>query len=417
MGLLKVTKDLFTVNETPSTDTATAEPAETGKTEITYQDYGYHQASLLGGSIAGLRVCLQKIYYDFKERIKNDKERQDELKKPMKVKLEEHKGDIERWENRIKKIKEEDLPALLRKIDTLKEDKKHIRENPQEIVGDLTGRPSFYIGCFILATLTVYLFVFYSSASYSTFFKEFKLGDIGVANAIFDAEALSNSLKRGITQLLLIITIPSVFLGLGYLIHKFQEEKGAQKYVKIATLILITFVFDGILAYEITEKIYDIKRYDIIDRVVPEYTIALAFHTINFWLIIFAGFIVYLIWGFVFDFVLAAHGKIDKVNVALKEKDKQIQDVNIQVSDLHTGVDKLTHYIDDAKTQIKKLQEAIAGVIIPGEFETCMYSFMAGWLAWMSGAGKSGTELDTAENIVREFIGTVTYTTPKIDDL
>lgn len=417
MGFLKVTKDLFAVNETSPADTAIAEPAETRRVEITYQDYGYQQASLLGGSIAGLRVCLQKIYYDFKERIKNDKEKQDELKKPMKVKLEEYKGDIERWENRIRKIKEEDLPTLHRRIDILKEEKKHLRENPQEIVGDLTGKPSFYIGCFILATLTVYLFVFYSSASYATFFKEFKLGDIGVANAIFDAEALSNSLKRGVTQLLLIITIPSVFLGLGYLIHKFQEEKGAQKYAKIATLILITFVFDGILAYEITEKIYDIKKYDIVDRVVPDYSIALAFHSINFWLIIFAGFIVYLIWGFVFDFVLAAHGKIDKVKVALREKDKQIQDTNVQVNDMNTGIDKLTHHVDDAKTQMKKLQEAIGGVIIPSEFEAYMYSFMAGWLAWMSGAGKSGAELDTAENIVREFISTITYTIPQTDAL
>ena len=414
MGLLKVTKDLFAVNETSPADTATAEPAETRRVEITYQDYGYQQASLLGGSIAGLRVSLQKIYYDFKERIKNDKERQDELKTPMRVKLEEHKGDIERWENRITKIKEEDLPVSKRRIETLKEEKKYLREHPQEIVSDLTGKPSFYIGCFILASLTIYLFVFYSSASYSTFFKEFSLNTIGIANSIFDAQALSKSLQDGITELMLIVTIPSVFLGLGYLIHKLQEEKGNKKYLKIALLVFVTFVFDGIMAFEITKKIYDIKRENGFYNQ-PDYTISLALQSINFWLIIFAGFVVYLIWGFVFDFVLVAHSKMDKVKVALREKDKQIEDVNKQVSEFNTEIDKLNHHIDDTKTQIKKLQEALNGVIIPSEFETCLYSFMAGWLAWMSGAGKSGAELDTAEAIVVAFIGTITYSDLKID--
>lgn len=414
MGLLKVTKDLFTVNETPSTDTATAEPAETGRTEITYQDYGYHQASLLGGSIAGVRVCLQKIYYDFKEKIKNDKERQEELKMPRRVKLEEHKGDIDRWENRIKKLKEEDLPELKRRVETLKEEKKYLREHPQEIVSDLTGKPSFYIGCFILSVLTIYLFVFYSSASFSAFFKKFDPAKIEVANAIFDADALSQSFERGVMQLLLIITIPSVFLALGYLIHKFQEDKKVGNNLRIGVLILVTFVFDGIMAYEITEKIYDINRVKDFTNL-PDYSMALALQTVNFWMIIFAGFVVYLVWGFVFDFVLAAHGKMDKVKVALKEKEKQIQDVNKQLSDLGIEVDKLNHHIDDAKTQIKKLQEILSGVVIPSEFETCLYSFMAGWLAWMSGAGKSGTELDAAESVVVSFINTITYSDIKTE--
>lgn len=412
MGLLKLTKDLFAIKEPPPVPEK-KEEQEVKREKISYQEYGLHQASMLGGSIPGLRVCLQKVYFDFKDRIKDDHEKQEELKRPARIKLEEHKGDIERWENKIKKIKEEDIPRYKQRIETLKEEMSHIRKNPQEIIGDQTGKPSFIIGATILIFLTVYLFVFYSSASYSAFFKEFTQNEIGVANSIFDAQAISKAIKDGVMELVLILTIPFVFLGLGYLIHKLQEEKGFQKFIKIAALILVTFAFDGILAYEITEKIYNIKKGNSFADM-PEFSVPLALRSINFWLIIFAGFIVYLIWGFVFDFVLAAYGKIDKVKVALQEKDRLIEDTTKQIYELNEEIDKIGHQVDHAKTEIKKLNETVNSVIIPREFELEAFSFMAGWLAWMKGNGRPHSDQEVAEAVVQEFVSVAIYNYPKI---
>jgi hypothetical protein len=112
MGLLKLSKELFAVKEPPSSQ---PEKKEEIKEQISFQEYGLHQASMLGGSIPGLRVCLQKVYYNFKERIKDDLDKQDELKKPARIKVEEHKGDIDRWENKIKRIQDEDIPRLNKK--------------------------------------------------------------------------------------------------------------------------------------------------------------------------------------------------------------------------------------------------------------------------------------------------------------
>lgn len=413
MGLLKLTKDLFAIKETPPPPVEKKE--EEKKEKISYQDYGLHQASMLGGSVPGLRVCLQKVYFDFKERIKDDHVKQEELKRPARIKLEEYKGNIEQWENKIRKIKEEDIPRLKQRIEVLKSEIAHIRKNPQEIIGDQAGKPSFYIGSIILIFLTVYLFVFYSSASYSAFFKQFTQNEIGVANSIFDGQAISKAVNDGVMELILILTIPFVFLGLGYLIHKFQEEKGYKKLAKIAMLIMVTFMFDAILAYEITEKIYNIKKDNSFNSM-PDFSIPLALSSINFWLIIFAGFIVYLIWGFVFDFVLAAFGKIDKVKVAIKEKEQLIEDTRIQIGKLEEEVASMNHKIDHAKTEIKKLNETLHSVIIPREFELEAYSFMAGWLAWMKGNGKPHTELEAAESIVQEFVNVAIYNYPKISN-
>jgi len=407
MGILKITKGLFAVNEPPP-----APPVKKEEEKISYQEYGHHQAYALGGSIPGLRVCLQKLYFNFKERTKNNHERQEELKKPIRITVEEHKGHIDRWENKIKKLREEDIPVIKQRIETLKEEKAHIRKNPQEVIGDLTGKPSFYIGAIILVFLTLYLFVFYSSASYSAFFKKFLPNEIGVANSIFDAQAISKALKDGLAELLLILTIPFVFLGLGYLIHKMQELKGFMKFVKIATLVLVTFIFDGILAYHITEAIYEVKRENNFNNL-RDFSISMAMQSVNFWLIIFSGFIVYLIWGFVFDFVLEAFGKIDKVKVALNEKDRQIDESLKRLNELTLDIDNMSHQIDISKTQIKKLNETLISVIIEPEFEQDVFNFMAGWLAWMKGSGKNHTELESAESAVQEFVNVAIYNYPK----
>lgn len=405
---------MFAVRETPPVSPPPPTPEEK-KSIKNYQDYGLHQAYLLGGSVPGLRVCLHKVYFEFKERIKDDHDKQEELKRPARIKLEEHKGNINRWENKIKSLREESIPTTKQKIESLKEEKAHIRKNPQDITGELSGKPSFYIGSIILIFLTIYLFVFYSSASYSAFFKEFSRNEIGVANSIFDAQAISKAIKDGVMELMLILTIPFVFLGLGYLIHKLQELKGYRKYFKIVALILVTFIFDAILAYEITEKIYRIKQDNSFEKI-QDYTIAIAFSAINFWLIIFAGFIVYLIWGFVFDFVLEAFGKIDKVKVALQEKDQQIEDCLKQINEWTVDIEKMNHRVDDTKTQIKKLNETLNSVIIPREFEQDAFGFMSGWLTWMKGNGKTHAELETAESIVQEFVSVAIYNYPTINN-
>ena len=139
-----------------------------------YPEYGFIQASRLDGTLAGLRVCLHKIYQDYKQEIKDDTAKQEELKRPHRMKIEERRGDIARLEKRIEKIHSEEIPKTKEKIEQLKEEISHIRKNPEEITGDKTNKVSFFIGAFILFFLTVYLFVFYSSASYSAFFKEFR---------------------------------------------------------------------------------------------------------------------------------------------------------------------------------------------------------------------------------------------------
>ena len=213
MDLSKIKKGLFAIKRTEEKGesiNSLPQQEQTGP-KITFTDYGFQQASRLGGTTPGLRTCLHKIYNDFKQEVKDDLAKQQDLKRPYKVKIEEYKGDTERLQLKIEKVKTEYIPKALNKIDRLKQELSAIKKNPQEVTGDDAGNASFVIGGIILLFLTVYLFIFYSSASYSAFFKEFSLNAIGVASSIFDPKALPNAYKDGLTELTLILTIPFVF--------------------------------------------------------------------------------------------------------------------------------------------------------------------------------------------------------------
>ena len=45
----------------------------------TFPEYGFIQASRLDGTLAGLRVCLHKIYQDFLQEIKDDAAKQADI--------------------------------------------------------------------------------------------------------------------------------------------------------------------------------------------------------------------------------------------------------------------------------------------------------------------------------------------------
>lgn len=390
-----------------------AAPAEVLERTPSYQDFvmidwydeGKAKAQNHGASETGLKTCIGKIYHNHKEILRQDEIEQEKAKQPFRVKLREYMMKNEVYHNRLEKIKHVEVPKIEEKIEALQEEIREMKRNPQDFIGDKVGKAGFVIGTIILTFLTVYLFIFYSSASFSAFFKEFTVGELGVANSIFDAQALSKAYKDGFTELVLILTIPFVFLGLGYLIHKFQEVKGWGKYPKIVMLIAVTFIFDAILAYEITEKIYGIKAENSFDDI-PPYTVAMAFQSVNFWLIIFAGFVVYLVWGLVFDFVMEAYGKLDQLSVIVKAKKEEIAKKEEQLHKLDEETDKLNNISGSNNTEIEKLKTILdhSDIIKPKELEHSLMRFLDGWLEFLNFNSRDEAARQNAHNLVVEFI-------------
>jgi hypothetical protein len=392
-------RNIFSVGSRPANDRQFGIPPSIR----TFQQFGVIQAGKVDASSNALQPCLQAIYIEVRRRIAANEVIQEKRKNPIRQKIADLEAKDVNFDSQIKTTKGR-LEAEKDDIKRLRNDIARIKANPKEITGDTFARASFWIGTIIIALLTVYLFIFYSSAAYSAFFKNFTVDDTNIVNSIFDAQAIAKAFIDGFTELILILTIPAVFLGLGFLIHKFSEQERASKYFKIAGLVVTTFIFDFIIAYEIVEKIYNIKKQGSFQPM-PAMTIAMAAQQINFWLIIFAGFVVYIIWGFVFDFVMVEYQKLDRVNHAIKSKEKEIRKCEVECKELNNKIQQLESQKNTNIGEIEKLKIELRGVIIfIQEIKQGLGDFFTGWLSYMENAGKNQIQIDECTNIFDKFL-------------
>lgn len=341
---------------------------------ITYYQSGYGASIKASGEPVTFGVGLKNLYNSFENLCRKQLNEQKILKQPYKEEQEREKTTLKKRETSLL-INEEQLVAIEREIDDHKFQMVDVKSNPDRYGIDADRRPKaqFIIGLLLLIPITIYLFVFYISASYSAFFKDFETGSLTAA--IFDAKALEKAISDGWLEAVFVGTIPFVFMGLGYLVHMFQKIKGVMSYLKLVALFVLTFMFDVILAYLIEKKIFEF------DRVLgQEFSPALALESVNFWGIIFAGFVVYIIWGLVFDFVMKEHENVDKIKGFIRGKKKEIKNALLKKVDLKTKIEEIKLEVTSINGKISELQSKIDGFVFPvKEYLHYHYQYKEGW--------------------------------------
>ncbi len=360
----------------------------------TYHEAGHREGGRNIGSPRALSISLNAIYAKFQNEEKEKVEKQRAIKEPyyneqknketeikaLHVSQENKEEQTSRVEEQIKKIKDV--------VEGIKFEINDLARNPEKyrIKATKGASTKFWIGFIILIPISLYLFTFYISTSYSAFFKTFDPESNLIMNML-DPKAFEVAWKDGTLEGAFVTLIPFVFLGLGYLIHMYGENKTKLNYFKVGVLFLTTFVFDVILAYQIEEKIYNLnKTFDS-----PPFDLSIAFTKIQFWGIIFAGFVVYIIWGLVFDFIMKEHKEKDKIK---HEQEKREQDIRIhqeRIAELDQQKETLVkeqhdirERIVNAQGRIAELQRIIDAVIIPTK-EYVLYAseYTQGWTTFI----------------------------------
>jgi len=190
------------------------------------------------------------------------------------------------------------------------------------------------------------------------------------------------------------LAIPAVFLGLGFLIHKFSEEKGFAKYLKISGLVVVTSIFDVIIAYAIVKEIYDIKAGGSFNEM-PKMNLEMAFKENNFWIIIFAGFVVYIIWGLVFSFTMKEYEKMDKVRFAIKNNCKQIRE---KLVNLQGEINRTQGEVDKLKIQLESY------VLYFNDVREGINNYFTGWIGYLKSTSSSQAHIQECEQIKEKFL-------------
>jgi len=362
---------------------------------LTFEQYGFRQSGAHGGDPAALEAELNKIHSSFKSKAEQKKAETDNAALRLSESL-----------NALKISKQEvkaRIDAILEKIQMLMEEIADIRKEPTKYQSARPNRISFSLGCVIAFLLTIYLWIFYSSASYSAFFRKFQVNDINVANSIFDAKSVYKAWQDGMPAFILIASMPFVFLALGYLIHKFLLLSSRLKWIAIVLLIMVTFLFDFIIAYEIVKKIYDLKVANSLNEM-PEYAINMAWKDAHFWLIIFAGFVTYLIWGFLFDKLIADHDKFDVVNYQIRIREAGIKDLKKEVAEEEQKAKQLEIEIN---TLEEKIREASTANHEPQVDPSILRQFITGWIGFITAsffpAEQKSEMIEKINAVVRSF--------------
>ncbi len=324
----------------------------TEKGKITYSRYGFRSAQKSQSQPASIDGYLNNVYSKFLEEQKLDEKGLIDKIYNLNIELQQEK------------TKKHDANAEISSHRSLKEDKeKQIEELELEKIsiiggdGEIGDTTSFVIGAFITLLLTLYLFVFYSSSGYYVF-NDFKKDTYSIINP----NVFSDALNAGGGMVALIIFFPIIFLGLGFLIHnlmetnkKLEADNMPKKYMLILFLLVLTLLTDAFIGYKITKGVHLNEfnsglRNDIWGN-------SMIFKEPTFWLILLLGFLVYVIWGLLLNYVLS-HSYLktesEKVKLMIENVSNRIADKRKELSDI---VSRIYRFESDIMTYENQIQQ------------------------------------------------------------
>ena len=393
--------------QTKPTASPTSKPITQLSPDVKLQDetYVYYGTRICGkvtASLPALSAFLPRVYNSEKQRQIADAELQQRHKKELAARLEDTENEITHNEAEIGKA-ENRINALNDTVAELKEKLSDAKAQHGEI--NKMAKAKLTVGLVILCILTLYLFIFYSSTFYSAFYKVFSTGNIKIGAEMFDSQAIPHALTEGFGELMFILCAPIIFMGLGYGLHFFMQQKSWTRFLKAGSVLAITFIFDCILAYLIAKKIYDIEALTKLGDI-PEFNLGIAIRDINVWAVIFCGFIVYLIWGIVFDMVMTAYEElrsnrkeIEKLEEKIRDKKELISQENQRIADHKVKLGTLQNRKQTISKEMTLTVHYDSQII-----KAAMSEFFSGWMTMMNGLNRPKPEQDEAIRIYNTTI-------------
>jgi hypothetical protein len=368
----------------------------------TYHHWGLRVCAIANGSNFTLVPYLHNVYnYIHHEQVQNGY-LQEQQHKNLECQIEQKRNDIECLNKKINVCKQAQSDYK-EKIDELKNEKTNLRNKAYEVNKD--AKIKLILGLVILIPLTIYLFLFYSSTFYSAFFKNFGEG-ANLMNSMFDANALSKALETSITELSFVLSAPVIFMGLGFSLHFFTIQKTWTRYIKMGAILCITFIFDAILAYMIGKHLHEMQVIIGTAGLDSTYGPGDAIGDINTWAVIFCGFIVYIIWGIVFDMSMSAYDQLDLNKINIKVINQKIEEFEQQLHEEKIKEQSLNNEINLLNNTISTLTAQISNEIIidKAAIRTEMTNFFAGWIAQMSVLGKTNVDQSSANKTFEDTL-------------
>jgi hypothetical protein len=249
----------------------------------------------------------------------------------------------------------------------------------------------FVVGAFITIMLTFYLWAFYSASGYAAYagVPTDSAGFAGVFAALSEAFSEGGALK------VIAILFPTVFLGLGFLIHDGIEKK---KYGFITLLLAFTFVFDVIIGFMVTKHLH---TNDLINnRTDIPWSNSMALEDITFYFILASGFVCYVMWGFLLNYTLNKWKEMQP-SVRTRKLKEQIIELKQQLKKHEGDITNIINQIKTKSDDITAYQNGQVNIDIP-TLKAHIGHFMSGWSAWTVLMKDESSELSKEADVEKE---------------
>ena len=266
-------------------------------------------------------------------------------------------------------IKEKQDKIDVRREELLDLHKKY-EKDPETMKRETFSPFKFGISLFILLMLTGYLFFFYVSAAYKALYTDFE----GIAERIAAGMGTGSimpkpaELAEALQYNFLLFLVPFVFYAFGWAFHVILELKHKYKFVFLGSLIGITFFVDFLLALLIHNNTEYAK--ELMGIATKSWAANPAFY-----MILFLGFIVYLLWSILLDSIF-------------REWSKRLVTINLKkiIKHLRNDIKELENKLvpeEPIRFDIGNLREDI-GTVILGNLKSYIDQFTTGWISYLA---------------------------------
>src|SRR6267154_420918 len=357
---------------------------------VNLYDFGYEKSGAVKGD--------PDLYASYLQRIINGdlveepyKGFTDEEKKERTKLMKELEKKVRDKEEANAKI-EVDVKEKEKGIDKYRKDLLQIRESRskdhEKLKTENFSLLKFSLNFFILAMLSIYLFFFYVSATYKALYVDFE----GIAESIAAGEGTGSimpgpyELGQALQYNYLLFVVPFVFYAFGWAFHILLELKNQFKLVFLGMLIAVTFTVDFLLAMIISNNTENAK--ELMGLGTTPWS-----QSPSFYIILFLGFLVYVIWSILLDSLLREWDKKEITNNLKKIIRHLTGDIKILKSK--------TGDVAAMKKQIAEYREDI-GTVMVGNLKKYIDQFSSGWIAYLAPANMKDVK-DKCLVIKREF--------------
>jgi hypothetical protein len=337
---------------------------------VNLYDFGYEKSGSTKGDSDAYVSYLNRILNG--DLVENDYNGLSEDEKKLRGKqIKELEARLRETEAANAKV-EDEVKAKEKEIDKHKKDLLQIRKRRAEdgeVLKSETFSPlKFSLNLFILVMLSVYLFFFYVSATFKALYVDFEgiaerlaLGE-GTGSIMPGAYELSEALKYNY----LLFVVP--FYAFGWAFHILLEMKEKTKYVFLSLLIGVTFTVDFLLAMIISNNTENAKA--LMGLPAIEWS-----QSPSFYIILFLGFLVYVIWSILLDSLIREWSKreiTDNLRKIIKHLGTDIKALKLKLADVASIKNKIADYREDIS------------VVMYGNLKRYIDQFTSGWIAYLS---------------------------------